>query len=255
MTRLFSVILFFAILLSLQFALHAQEENAGPDLSAQPQIGSEYLKTLVSDNSPGSTVVQPGSENIKDKSSSSNELYLKIINKILDFLSRISTWLGRHLGGLSRLENPSNLKSLNWLVVLIVLAVLVFFVVSILPVLRRGKKTGNNPEDEQATTVSISVRNALERSRELAMGNDLTGALRELLIGFFMFLDECGKIPFRRSRTNREYSRIIKRKAPSQADFAGLFLPYMDGVLYAGIQPEKTDYYRFRDYVEKILST
>lgn len=182
------------------------------------------------------------------------EGYLKLISGIVKFLNKITSWLDSHLGGLSRLGTSSNLLSLNWLFVAIILAVLIFFVISILPVLRRGKKTNADLEDEEATTVSISVRNALERSKELAARNDITGALRELLIGFFMYLDERGKIPFRRSRTNREYSRIIKRKAPTQSDFAGLFLPFMDGVLYAGIQPLKTDYDKFRDHVEKIIS-
>jgi uncharacterized membrane protein len=254
MTRLFSIILLFVILLSLQFAIHAQEERTGQDLSAQPVINSDSLKTLINDNSPGYSVIQPGSENAKDKSSDSVALY-RLIAWIMNFLNKIGSWLDRHLGGIAVPESSGKLVNLNWLFVVIVLVVLIFFVISILPVLRRGRKTDINSYDEEATTVSISVRNALERSRELATKNDLTGALRELLIGFFIFLDECGKIPFRRSRTNREYSRIIKRKAPSQYDFAGLFLPYMDGVLYAGIQPEKTDYDRFRDYVEKIVST
>ena len=250
MLRFVSIgVLLFILVVQVSLVIAQAESD---QIQQQDSVDTQYLKTLIKSDGSDS-VVQPGSEFSQEVSSESREWLDKILLKIIEFLRRIGSWFERNFGGIRAPESPVSFVNLNWLIVLIIVAVLVFFFYSILPVLKRGKYSSDEQDDDDSITISLSVKKALDKSRELALRSDITGALKHLLMGYFMILDENGRIPYRKSRTNREYVRVIRRKAPTQVDFAGHFLPYMDGILYAGNIPRMSEYDKFKTQVENIL--
>jgi hypothetical protein len=221
--------------------------------SPKPANDRDSLIELIKDK-PSTGIFQPGSE-VPDKKS--ENLKRSVMQRIGDWLYKmwlkILEWLFKHAPRTSapgHIDAPARI--LNWLVVAIIAVLLLFFLYNIIPFFKsRVRRMALEDKEDEQDTISISMMKALEKGDLLANANDFMGALQEILKGFFMGLDEINKIPYQRSRTNREYERLIRRKAPSFNTLAQEFLPYMEGVLYAGSSAEASRYYYFRDFMKK----
>ncbi len=213
-------------------------------------VTTESLRELISDDGAEYTLIQPGSEESNDIYKQQRNLQYDISKKIHEFLLGINRWIDNRLSGLPKIGASNRLKNINWLVALFVVAILAYFFASVIPAFRRGK-TNLMIETDHDKIISLSMTAALQRSDLQARANNFHLACKELLIGFLMGLDEIDKIPYRISRTNREYKRIIRHKAPEHFSFAQRFLPFMDGVLYAGNTTNEIEYLEFRNILKQ----
>ncbi len=208
----------------------------------------DTLLRLIDDTAKTTPVIQPGSEEINRDLEAKKSFLEIIMDKLSEFFKKINDFLKRFMQSEAQSDLKPGFYGLNWLVVLIILGVLVFFLINLIPLIRRRMpgKTSIIENDEESY-LSISMSKAIEKSELFANADNFTEALKELLRGFFMGLDEVSDIPYRSSRTNREYQRLIRRQASQYSNFAQEFLPYMEGILYAGINPEPSRYYSFRN--------
>jgi hypothetical protein len=62
-----------------------------------------------------------------------------------------------------------------------------------------------------------------------------------------------GLIPYKLSRTNREYRRMIHRAAPAFSPVAHDFLPFMDDILYGGSRADADDYAKYKSIVISVF--
>ena len=228
---------------------------SGQDNRANPEYDKETLLRIIRAEGSSFTVVQPGSEPENIKAQKRVSLLGRILNKAYEYLGKISRWLSKHFEGIPAFSPVPGLVNANWLIAALVIIVLFFFFFTIFQFYSgREKALSQLPEYESDDFISISMSKALERSELLAESNDFFGALKELLKGFFMGLDEINKVPYRKSRTNREYQRLIQRKVPYFSKFSRHFLPYMETILYAGVQAEPAQYYNFRDSLREFFN-
>ena len=222
-----------------------------PALAANgSSVSAESLRELISGDNAEYTLIQPGSETFNLATKNAEDTWLKIIRNISDFLLGINRWLDSRLSGIPKIHSNYKLTNINWFVAILVVAILAYFFASVIPAFRRGRRD-QIMESDQDKTISLSMSAALQRSDKHARANNLHKACKELLAGFLMGLDEIDRIPYRTSRTNREYQRAIRRKAPEHHSFAQIFLPFMDGILYAGNTANENDYLEFRTVLKQ----
>jgi len=213
-------------------------------------VSAESLRELISGDNAEYTLIQPGSEMSNLATKNVEDIWLKVIRKISDFLLGINRWVNSKLSGIPQIRSSYKLTNINWFVAILVVAILAYFFASVIPAFRRGRKD-QIMESDQDKTISLSMSAALQRSDMHARANNLHKACKELLVGFLMGLDEVDRIPYRTSRTNREYQRAIRHRAPEYHTFAQRFLPFMDGILYAGNTANENDYLEFRNVLKQ----
>jgi hypothetical protein len=224
---------------------------ASPALAANgSSVSAESLRELISGDNAEYTLIQPGSEMFNLATKNVEDIWIKVIRKISDFLLGINRWLDSRLSGIPQIRSSYKLTNINWFVAILVVAILAYFFASVIPAFRRGRRD-QIMESDQDKTISLSMSAALQRSDMHARANNLHKACKELLVGFLMGLDEVDRIPYRTSRTNREYQRAIRRRAPEHHSFAQRFLPFMDGILYAGNTANENDYLEFRNVLKQ----
>lgn len=249
MVRLLIILSVFVAILSTP--AWAAPAWAAPALAASDStVSSESLRELISGDNAEYILIQPGSEMSNLAKKNEADTWFNIIRKISDFLLGINRWLDSRLSGIPQIHSNYQLTNINWFVAILVVAILAYFFASVIPAFRRGRRD-QIMESDQDKTISLSMSAALQRSDKHARANNLHKACKELLVGFLMGLDEIDRIPYRTSRTNREYKRIIRRKAPEHHTFAQRFLPFMDGILYAGNTANENDYLEFRNVLKQ----
>ena len=200
----------------------------------------------------GYTVVQPGSE-IKGLSREKSKETMSLLKRILDFLQRINRWISERTGGGIRIPAFKGVSGINWIVALLVIAILALFFINMIPLMRFGRKLKAAATEGDEDYISISLSQAIEAAEKHAKAGNYISALKELLRGFFMGLDEKGLIPYRMSRTNREYRYAIPRHAPEYATLAREFLPFMDDVLYGGRSTAGDSYLKYKRELEEVF--
>lgn len=222
-----------------------------PALAANgSSVSTESLRELISGDNAEYTLIQPGSEISNLAKKNVEDFWVNVVRKISDSLLGINRWINRQLSGIPQIRSSYKLTNINWFVAILVVAILVYFFASVIPAFRRGRRD-QIIEKDQDKTISLSMSAALQRSDMHARANNLHKACKELLVGFLMGLDEIDRIPYRTSRTNREYQRVIHRRAPEHHSFAQRFLPFMDGILYAGNTAKENDYLEFRNVLKQ----
>lgn len=224
----------------------SETDSSGTD----SYVSSESLRELISEDGAEYSLIQPGSEESNDIVNQQMNLIEKIIEKIGDFFMGINRWMDSRLSGLPAIGGGKQLKNINWFIAFFVAAILAYFLISVIPAFRRGK-ADISFEPDKDKVISLSMSAAIHRSDLQAKANNFHQACKELLIGFLMGLDEIDKIHYRISRTNREYNRLIRHKAPEHFSFSEKFLPFMDGILYAGNSINESDYLEFRNMLKE----
>jgi len=250
---------------TLQSALNDFKAKVWSDLVAAKDIASQKhvndvkriqaaVENSLKKNIDVTQVPQPGYGIQDENKEEPADLIGTIIQKIMGFLQKVGQWLDKRIGNATQIPGLKGIENINWVIAILIIAIILFFFVNILPLLRFKRKfEEEHPTDD--STISISLAKALSRAdKEAQMGNYI-GALRELLRGFFMGLSEIGVIQYKLSRTNREYRRAIPRVAPSYANLARDFLPYMDDVLYGGIQADEMNYIKYKSQISSAFKS
>lgn len=213
------------------------------------RIDLAVKKSLI-DNPVNYPIPQPGygAENINKLKFS--EWLRRIYNKLLNYLQKVGDWINRRIGNNFLIPEVKGLTKINRIVEILIIIIILFFFYNIIPLLKFKRKSQEEFEPDE-NTITISLEKALSRAEKEAKEGNYTNALRELLRGFYMGLSEKGFIQYKLSRTNREYRRLIPRVAPSYSELACDFLPYMDDVLYGGIETDNQHYLKYKTEIVK----
>ena len=227
--------------------------------NSRNQILKKEIDKAVRETIPGESsgiiVIQPGSEVSNRLSEENLKQTMNFLQRIMDFLSRISNWINERMGGRSFIPPTTKMNSIDWVIAVLIVIVLVFFFINIFPLLRLGRRVKSEPDGNGENFILISLGKAIEAAENHARAGNYSLALKELLRGLFMGLDEKELIPYRVSRTNREYRYAIPRRAPEYAVLAREFLPFMDDVLYGGRRTAAENYLKYKKELEAAFNS